>query len=129
MDRLSPLDASFLHLEDDRSHMHIGSVAIFEGPPAAKTALHHARDTPLAPPATSGLGPGERRVVVREVRDASVHGFQLGMGIGAALVLLGGVLGAFGIRNPKRDVECRRCPGGQLAGVPEVVAQPARAAA
>ena len=33
MDRMSPLDASFLHIEDDVSHMHIGSVAIFEGPP------------------------------------------------------------------------------------------------
>lgn len=32
-DRLSPLDASFLHIEDGVSHMHIGSVAIFEGPP------------------------------------------------------------------------------------------------
>ena len=32
-DRLSPLDASFLHLEDNVSHMHIASVAIFEGPP------------------------------------------------------------------------------------------------
>jgi WS/DGAT/MGAT family acyltransferase len=31
-DRLSPLDASFLHIEDDVSHMHIASVAIFEGP-------------------------------------------------------------------------------------------------
>jgi len=31
-DRLSPLDASFLHVEDDVSHMHIGSVAVFEGP-------------------------------------------------------------------------------------------------
>jgi WS/DGAT/MGAT family acyltransferase len=31
--RLSPQDASFLHLEDAVSHMHIGSVAIFEGPP------------------------------------------------------------------------------------------------
>jgi diacylglycerol O-acyltransferase / wax synthase len=29
---MSPLDASFLHIEDDKSHMHIGSVAIFEGP-------------------------------------------------------------------------------------------------
>jgi diacylglycerol O-acyltransferase len=29
---MSPLDASFLHIEDDRNHMHIGSVAIFEGP-------------------------------------------------------------------------------------------------
>src|SRR5918995_1020202 len=33
MDRLSPLDASFLHLEDDVNHMHIGSASIFEGPP------------------------------------------------------------------------------------------------
>jgi WS/DGAT/MGAT family acyltransferase len=29
---MSPLDASFLHMEDDVSHMHIGSVALFEGP-------------------------------------------------------------------------------------------------
>ena len=31
-DRMSPLDTWFLHLEDGVSHMHIGSVAIFEGP-------------------------------------------------------------------------------------------------
>ncbi len=31
-ERLSPLDSSFLHVEDDVSHMHIASVAIFEGP-------------------------------------------------------------------------------------------------
>lgn len=33
MDRLSPLDALFLHAEDGISHMHIASCAIFEGPP------------------------------------------------------------------------------------------------
>jgi diacylglycerol O-acyltransferase len=33
VDRLSPLDASFLHVEDGVSHMHIASVTIFEGPP------------------------------------------------------------------------------------------------
>jgi diacylglycerol O-acyltransferase / wax synthase len=32
-DRLSPQDTSFLHIEDHVSHMHIASVAIFEGPP------------------------------------------------------------------------------------------------
>ena len=32
MDRMSPLDASFLHIENDVSHMHIASVGIFEGP-------------------------------------------------------------------------------------------------
>jgi WS/DGAT/MGAT family acyltransferase len=33
MDRMSPLDATFLHVEDANSHMHIGSVAVFDGPP------------------------------------------------------------------------------------------------
>src|SRR3954454_25383784 len=32
MQRMSPLDASFLHIEDRVSHMHIGAAAIFEGP-------------------------------------------------------------------------------------------------
>lgn len=32
MERMSPLDWLFLHVEDDVSHMHIGSVALFEGP-------------------------------------------------------------------------------------------------
>lgn len=35
MDRMSPLDASFLHIEDGVAHMHIGSCAIFEGPAPA----------------------------------------------------------------------------------------------
>ena len=34
-ERLSPLDASFLHVEDGVTHMHIGSVSIMEGPPPA----------------------------------------------------------------------------------------------
>jgi WS/DGAT/MGAT family acyltransferase len=37
--RLSPQDASFLHLEDTVSHMHIGVVAILEGPPPEHEAL------------------------------------------------------------------------------------------
>src|SRR5688572_7509720 len=32
-DRLTGLDASFLHLENAASHMHVASVTIFEGPP------------------------------------------------------------------------------------------------
>jgi len=34
-DRLTPLDASFLHLEDGSSHMHVAAVMIFEGEPPA----------------------------------------------------------------------------------------------
>ncbi len=33
MDRMSPQDAAFLHIEDDRTHMHVAFLAIFEGPP------------------------------------------------------------------------------------------------
>lgn len=33
MDRLSPQDASFLYIENDVNHMHIATVALFEGPP------------------------------------------------------------------------------------------------
>jgi WS/DGAT/MGAT family acyltransferase len=33
VDRLSAQDASFLHLEDSQSHMHVASVMLFEGPP------------------------------------------------------------------------------------------------
>jgi WS/DGAT/MGAT family acyltransferase len=32
VDRMSPLDATFLHVEDAVTHMHIGSVLVFEGP-------------------------------------------------------------------------------------------------
>ena len=35
MERMSPQDAAFLHIENDVNHMHIASVAIFEGPPPA----------------------------------------------------------------------------------------------
>jgi diacylglycerol O-acyltransferase / wax synthase len=51
MDRLSPLDASFLHIEDDVNLMHIGSVGIFEGPPPAFEELRSmlAGKVPLVP--------------------------------------------------------------------------------
>ena len=39
MQTMSPLDASFLHVEDDVSHMHIGSVGIFEGPAPSYDAV------------------------------------------------------------------------------------------
>ena len=33
LDRLSALDASFLHQEGAESHMHIGALTAFDGPP------------------------------------------------------------------------------------------------
>jgi diacylglycerol O-acyltransferase len=44
LDRLTSIDASFLHQEGRDSHMHIGGVLIFEGPtPAFEDFLDHVR--------------------------------------------------------------------------------------
>ena len=44
--------------------------------------------------------------------------FRTGMGISAALVALGGIIGAVGIVNRRREVSAEGCSGGQLAGAP-----------
>ncbi len=51
MQRLAPLDASFLHLESERTPMHISSLAIYEGPPPADDELVDMLDRrmPLVP--------------------------------------------------------------------------------
>jgi diacylglycerol O-acyltransferase / wax synthase len=46
--RLSALDASFLHLEDSSSHMHVASVMLFEGSPPPYDELLEAIDRRLA---------------------------------------------------------------------------------
>jgi diacylglycerol O-acyltransferase len=44
LDRLTSIDASFLHQESRASHMHIGGVLIFEGPtPAFEDFVEHVR--------------------------------------------------------------------------------------
>src|SRR5215218_9546225 len=50
-DRLSGLDASFLHLEDASAHMHVASVMLFEGPPPPYDELLETfeRRLPLVP--------------------------------------------------------------------------------
>jgi EmrB/QacA subfamily drug resistance transporter len=51
--------------------------------------------------------------------DSSVDAFHRVVVICAVLVAAGGVVGALGIANPRRVVEAKRCPGGQLVGAPE----------
>jgi diacylglycerol O-acyltransferase len=50
-DRLTGLDSSFLHLEAATSHMHVGSVMVFEGPPPPYDELLEAFESrlPLVP--------------------------------------------------------------------------------
>ncbi len=82
--------------------------------PAERAAVAGARAQTLA-----RIEPGAAGAeVAAAVRAASDHAFHVGIGISAALVALGGVLGLAGIRNPRRPVRCEDCPGGQLAGQP-----------
>ena len=48
MQTMSPLDASFLHVEDAVTHMHIGSVGIFEAPVPARGEVKAEVHTRLA---------------------------------------------------------------------------------
>jgi EmrB/QacA subfamily drug resistance transporter len=54
----------------------------------------------------------------------SVQAFHQVVLICAVLVGAGGVAGAIGIANPRRTVEARRCPGGQLVGTPQPAVDP-----
>src|SRR4051812_16123307 len=50
-DRLSSTDASFLHQEHRSSHMHVGAVLIFEGPPPSYEEMLEQTESrlPLVP--------------------------------------------------------------------------------
>ena len=61
---------------------------------------------------------GRRSQIARATEEAAVSAFHTGMGISAALVGFGGLLGLALVRTPRRDVSCAGCPGGQLAGAP-----------
>jgi EmrB/QacA subfamily drug resistance transporter len=86
----------------------------------AQAALAQARGQTLAQVNRARAGAS----VADAVQSASVTAFHVGMGISAALVALGGLLGLAGIRNPRRVVRCEDCAGGQLAGQPVDAAQP-----
>jgi MFS family permease len=57
-----------------------------------------------------------------EPNSESVHGFHVAIVICACMVAAGGIVGLFGIRNPRREVSAESCPGGQFAGAPHAAA-------
>jgi EmrB/QacA subfamily drug resistance transporter len=65
----------------------------------------------------------ERSEVHAALVNASVYAFRIGLGIGAGLVVLGGIVALIGIENPRRTVPCADCPGGALQGATVDVAR------
>ena len=82
-DRLSPLDASFLHLEDATSHMHVGGALVFDGEPPAydgssRTSTRARPGAALSPAPGGGAaraGPAEvgRRRALRPALPRPPH--------------------------------------------------------
>jgi EmrB/QacA subfamily drug resistance transporter len=83
---------------------------------AAHGALEAAKQLPLGRPDVAALPATQAHALSAAARAASVHSFHLGLAIAAALVAVGGIVGAAAIRNPRRVVHAERCPGGQLVG-------------
>jgi EmrB/QacA subfamily drug resistance transporter len=86
----------------------------------AQSAVDEAKDKPLGEPATEDVPPPEADRVDSAVTDASESGFHLGMAIAGGLMIIGGLIAAVGIRNPRRRevtapragaaADCGHCP-------------------
>jgi EmrB/QacA subfamily drug resistance transporter len=87
--------------------------------PPARAAVAEAKDRSITTKPAERVPPPERPVVKDALEDASASAFRLGLGIGAVLVLSGGVVSLVGIQNPRRSVPCADCPGGALVGASE----------
>jgi EmrB/QacA subfamily drug resistance transporter len=84
--------------------------------PPARAAVAQAKRLTLGRPSVVGLPPAQALAVVRAADDASLESFRVGIGAAGCLVLLGGLIGAVGIENPRRAVLAEECPGGPLVG-------------
>jgi EmrB/QacA subfamily drug resistance transporter len=82
--------------------------------PSARGAVAQAKRLTLGRPSVAGLPPAQALAVVRAADAASLESFRVGLGAAGCLVLLGGLIGAAGIENPRRGV---RLEGSGAAGV------------
>jgi EmrB/QacA subfamily drug resistance transporter len=83
----------------------------------AQAAVREAKRLPLGKPDLHGVPARQAHAVGVAAEQASLHSFHLGMGIAAALVAIGGLVGVSGIRNPGADVHAADCASGQLMGI------------
>jgi hypothetical protein len=86
--------------------------------PKGQAAVAEAKGRTLARADVSGLPAREALRIARATEEAAMSAFHTGMGISAALVALGGILGLTLVRAPRREISCADCAGGQLVAAP-----------
>jgi EmrB/QacA subfamily drug resistance transporter len=86
--------------------------------PRGRAAVAEAKRLTLGRPSVAGIPRREAKAIVVASDQASVDAFRWGIGVASLLVSGGGLIGAAGIRNPRRAVKAEQCSGGQLAGAP-----------
>ncbi|MDQ4072542.1 MAG: MFS transporter [Actinomycetota bacterium] len=100
--------------------------------PAAQRSIAAAKQRSLGRPDLTGVPAGERRAIAAAVTESSTAAFHTGIGVGGGAIALAGVTAAVGLRQPRRRVRARDCPGGVIVGhpadepscVPSPVAEP-----
>jgi hypothetical protein len=86
--------------------------------PRGHAAVAQAKQLTLGTPPVAGLPRHEAVAITVASGQSSLQAFRVGIGVASALVIIGGLIGAAGIRNPRRVVQAKQCSGGQLAGAP-----------
>jgi hypothetical protein len=92
--------------------------------PRGHSAVAQAKQLTLGRPSVAGLQTREAAEITVASGQSSLKAFRVGIGVAGALVIIGGLIGAAGIRNHRRVVLASQCPGGQLAGAPLDAAVP-----
>ena len=90
--------------------------------PQADRAISKAKDNPLQPPSTNGLPPAQAAQVQSATVAGAEDGFHLAMMTAGTLMIVGGVIAGFGLRNPPRETAYdspRAAPAGECAHCPD----------
>ena len=90
--------------------------------PAADKALEEAKGNPLVPPDTGDLPPAEADTVDAAATHGAESAFDMAMVVNGVLMIIGGIVAGFGIRNPKRrdeQIVPRAVPAGECARCPD----------
>ncbi len=85
--------------------------------PAARAAAVQAKRLTFGVPSLAHLSPAQAALLTHAAQHASLEAFRTGIGLAGGLVLIGGLIGAAGIQNPRRALAAQSCAGGQLVGV------------